>query len=121
MNEHYSAFIDLGRRIAGERGVNWNVRLQADGIAVPEDAWNITEFVGDSPPPVHWVRDFGLDAKALQALNERRAQQGVVARLDGSSEGRYRRTDFLQKKLHWTRHMQYSQTSPRCGYCGRRP
>lgn len=75
MNEHYNAFIDLGRRIADERGVNWNVRLQADGTAVPEDAWNITKFVGDSPPPVHWVRDFGLETKALQVLNERRRQQ----------------------------------------------
>lgn len=79
MNEHFSAFIDLGRRIASEHGVNWNVRLQADGTAVPEDAWNITQFVGDSPPPVHWVRDFGLDTKALQALNERRKQQNRPA------------------------------------------
>lgn len=79
MNEHYSAFIDFGRRIASERGVNWNIRLQADGTTVPEDAWNITEFVGDSPPPVHWVRDFGLDTKALQALNERRKQNNRPA------------------------------------------
>lgn len=79
MNEHFRVFIDLGRRIASERGVNWNVRLQADGTAVPDDAWNITQFVGDSPPPVHWVRDFGLDAKALQALNERRKQQNCPA------------------------------------------
>lgn len=75
MNEHFNAFIDLGRRIASERGVNWNVRLQADGTAVPEDAWNLTEFVGDSPPPTHWVRDFGLDAKALQELNKKRIRQ----------------------------------------------
>lgn len=74
MNEHYCAFIDLGRRIAGERGVNWNVRLQTDGMAIPEDSWNITEFVGDSPPPIHWVRDFGLDTKALQVINERGKQ-----------------------------------------------
>ncbi|QWT45734.1 hypothetical protein [Azospira inquinata] len=79
MNEHFSAFIDLGRRIANENRVNWNVRLQSDGTALPEDAWNITEFVGDSPPPVHWVRDFGLDTKALQALNERRKQQNCPA------------------------------------------
>lgn len=79
MNEYYSAFIDLGRRIAGERGVDWSVRLHADGTAVQEDAWNITQFVGDSPPPVHWVRDFGLDTKALKALNERRKQQNRPA------------------------------------------
>ncbi len=79
MNEHFSAFIDLGRRIASERGVNWNVRLQSDGTAVPKDAWNITEFVGDSPPPVHWIRDFGFDTKALLVLNERRKQQNRPA------------------------------------------
>jgi hypothetical protein len=74
MNENYKQFIELGHRIANERGVNWNIRLQDDGTAVLEDAWNITEMVGDSPPPVHWVRDFGSDIKALQALNERRKQ-----------------------------------------------
>lgn len=79
MNEHYIAFIDLGRRIASERGVNWNVRLQADGTAVPEDAWNITKLVGGSPPPVHWIRDFGLDSKALLALNKRQMQQNRPA------------------------------------------
>ncbi|NLR73692.1 hypothetical protein [Leeia aquatica] len=79
MNEHFYAFIDFGRRIASERGVNWDVRLLTDGTAVPEEAWNITQFVGDSPPPVHWVRDFGLDAKALLVLNERRKQQDLPA------------------------------------------
>lgn len=75
MNEHYNAFVDLGRRIAHEHGVNWNVRLQADGTAVSEDAWNLTKLVADSPPPVHWVRDFGLDSKALEVLNQKRSQQ----------------------------------------------
>lgn len=77
MNEHYRAFIDFAHQIASERGVNWAVQLQEDGMAIQEDAWNITQFAGDSPPPVHWIRDFGLDAKTLQALNERRRRQNL--------------------------------------------
>ncbi|MBE2259080.1 MAG: hypothetical protein IAE88_09490 [Rhodobacteraceae bacterium] len=76
MNEHFRTFIEFGRRLANERGINWDIRLQEDGISVPEDAWNITQLVGDSPPPAHWVRDFGLDAKTLQIMNEAPSKQG---------------------------------------------
>ncbi|MBI4996678.1 MAG: hypothetical protein HZC22_07220 [Rhodocyclales bacterium] len=77
MNEHYNAFVDLGKRLADERGVKWDVRLNSDGIAVQEDAWNITLLVGDSPPPIHWIRDFGLEGKILDALNQRRTSNGL--------------------------------------------
>ncbi|MFT3959973.1 hypothetical protein [Propionivibrio sp.] len=79
MNEHYRTYVDFGRRLASDRGILWDVRLQDDGMAVQEDAWNITQFVNDSPPPVHWVRDFGLDVKALQSINEKRGQQNLTA------------------------------------------
>lgn len=79
MNEHYRAYVDFGRRLASDRGILWDVRLLADGMAVQEDAWNITQFVNDAPPPIHWVRDFGFDMKTLQAINERRKQQNLPA------------------------------------------
>lgn len=79
MNEHYRAFVDFGRRLADDRGVLWNVRLRDDGMAVPEDAWNITQFVGDVPPPAHWVRNFGMDATTLQSINDKRAHQNLPA------------------------------------------
>ena len=73
MNEHYKAYINFGRHIANERGVTWEMSLNPDGTVVKKDAWNMTKLVGDSPPPTHWVRDFGKDIKAIEALNSRGA------------------------------------------------
>jgi len=77
MNEHFCEFINFGHRIAIERGVNWHLRLKENGIAISEDAWNLTKFVGDSPPPTHWMRDFGSDDKTLAELNNRRLHQNL--------------------------------------------
>lgn len=74
MNPQYRAFVDLGRKIARERGVNWDVRLRHDGAAAPEDAWNLTEMVSDTPPPIVRISDFGADTKTIAELNRLRAE-----------------------------------------------
>lgn len=77
MNEHYQPYVDLGRQIASERGIPWDVRLKPDGIVERDDAWNLTEMVADTPPPIHWIRDFGADTKTLEDLNKRRAEENL--------------------------------------------
>lgn len=77
MNEHYKAFIALGRKLAVERNAKWAIRLASDGISVKEDAWNLTAMVGDSPPPTHWIRDFGGDEKVLEAINKKRQEENL--------------------------------------------
>lgn len=75
MNEHYRAFIDFGRSLATERGVNWDMCLNPNGTVVKGLAWNLTELVNDSPPPIHWIRDFGKDVKALEVLSSMRMEE----------------------------------------------
>lgn len=75
MNEHYRAFIDFGRSLAAERGVNWDMCLNPNGTVVKGHAWNLTKLVNDSPPPTHWIRDFGKDVKALEVLNSMRMEE----------------------------------------------
>lgn len=77
VNEHYQAYVDLGRQIASERGIPWDVRLKPDGTIEHDDAWNLTEMVADTPPPIHRIRDFGADTKALEELNKRRAEENL--------------------------------------------
>jgi hypothetical protein len=38
-------------------------------------AWNLTKLVNDSPPPTHWIRDFGKDTKTLAILNAIRTEK----------------------------------------------
>lgn len=81
MNEHYKTFVEFGRQLATAHEVNWSMRLMQDGIVAKEDAWNLTQLVNDSPPPIHWIRDFGYDEKALEHLNVKRIDEGMSALL----------------------------------------
>lgn len=75
-NEHYESFIAFGRTLAANHEVQWDLPLHSDGMVHEESAWNLTAMVNDSPPPVHWIRDFGSDVKTLQELNSRQTKIG---------------------------------------------
>lgn len=75
MNEHYKAFVDFGRYLAAEHGANWNMNLNSEGTVVLGSAWNLTKMVKDSPPPTHWILDFGKDVKTLSILNSMQAEK----------------------------------------------
>jgi hypothetical protein len=72
MNRHYLAFIDLGKALANEKGLRWDIPLDDAGTAQDGIGWNLTECVGDVPPPAHHLRDLGTDTKTLAVLNEER-------------------------------------------------
>lgn len=71
MNEHYKTFIEFGRELASEHGVNWDMQLNPDGTVLKDDAWNLTKLVDDTPHPTHWIRDFGYDNKTIECLNSK--------------------------------------------------
>jgi len=69
MNSYLEAFIWDAKTIAEQRGVNWDVQLGPDGVAIPGQGWNLTQMVGASPPPVIWLNDFGTDRNTIDLLN----------------------------------------------------
>lgn len=78
MNPHYSAFIDLGKALAGEKGLQWDMPLDEVGSALDGVGWNLTVAVGDVPPPTHYLRDLGMEVKALAIVNAERAERGLA-------------------------------------------
>ncbi|WP_244136692.1 hypothetical protein [Burkholderia vietnamiensis] len=78
MNSHYSAFIDLGKTLSHDKGLSWDMPLDETGAACDGVGWNLTIVAGDVPPPSHYLRDLGADAKALAIVNAERAERGLA-------------------------------------------
>ncbi|SEF14304.1 hypothetical protein SAMN02787142_8274 [Burkholderia sp. WP9] len=78
MNPHYSAFIDLGKTLAHEKGLPWDMPLDETGAACDGVGWNLTVIAGDVPPPNYYLRDLGPDVKALAIINAERAEFGLA-------------------------------------------
>lgn len=69
MNSSLEAFIREARNIAESRGIPWELELDADGIVIAGQAWNLTQMVGASRPPTTWLNDLGTDRKTVDLLN----------------------------------------------------
>src|ERR1700758_1299558 len=74
MKPHYCAFIELGKTLAREKGLSRDMPLDETGAARDGVGWNLTAIANDVPPPTHYLRDFGADAKALAIINAERAE-----------------------------------------------
>ena len=70
MNPHYSAFIDLGKALAVERALQWEIPLNTDGTAADGVGWNLTAAAKAMSPPNHYLRDFTPDSKASAFLKD---------------------------------------------------
>src|SRR5471032_1480392 len=77
MNPHYISFIELGKSLANEKGLKWDFAVDEQGYAADRVGWNLTECVGDVPPPSYSLRDLGTDTKTLSVLNVERARDGL--------------------------------------------
>ena len=75
----FESFVEHGRRIAATKGINWEIRLDRVGLALPNEGWNLTRMSGASPPPTTWLRYFGTDRPTLNVFNADRAQRGEPA------------------------------------------
>lgn len=69
MNSYLETFVGDARANAAQRGVDWDVHLGPEGIAVPGQGWNLTLMAGAAPPPTDWLNDFGTDRKTVELLN----------------------------------------------------
>ncbi|BCZ85076.1 hypothetical protein PTKU64_87510 [Paraburkholderia terrae] len=78
MNPHYSAFIELGRTLVRERGLQWEMPVDEVGVALDGVGWNLTVIAGDVPPPSCYLRDLGSEPKALAIINAGRVEAGVT-------------------------------------------
>jgi hypothetical protein len=78
MNPHYSAFIELGRTLVRERGLQWEMPVDEMGVALDGVGWNLTVIAGDVPPPSCYLRDLGSEPKALAIINAGRVEAGVT-------------------------------------------
>ncbi|CAG9185547.1 hypothetical protein LMG23992_05574 [Cupriavidus laharis] len=78
MNPHYAAFIELGKALAHEKGLHWDIPLDEAGAARDGVGWNLTAVTGDVPPPNHYLRDLGAEAKALAIVNAERVERGLM-------------------------------------------
>jgi hypothetical protein len=72
MNQHYEAFVALGKSLIGKSSLDWEIPLDAAGWACDGVGWNLTKMTGDVPPPMVYLRDLGLDAKSLSVINAKR-------------------------------------------------
>ncbi len=53
MNPHYSAYVELGKALAQEKGLQWEMDLDDTGAARDGIGWNLTAIASDVPPPTH--------------------------------------------------------------------
>jgi len=81
MNPHYFAFIELGKALAQEKGLPWEIDLNEDGTACDGIGWNLTAVAGDVPPPTHYLRDLGPEAKVQAIINAERLELGLAPKV----------------------------------------
>ncbi|MBK5125011.1 hypothetical protein IQ288_34875 [Burkholderia sp. R-69980] len=77
MNPHYFAFIELGKALVREKGLQWEVPLDKLGSAQDGTGWNLTVTAGDVPPPTYYLRDLGPDMKTQAIINKERVESGL--------------------------------------------
>lgn len=70
MNPHYSAFVDLGKSLAAEPSLQWEIPLNTNGAAADGVGWNLTTAANAISPPNHYLRDFSPDSKASAFLKD---------------------------------------------------
>jgi hypothetical protein len=57
-NENFTAFIEQARAVAATAGVNWNIDLDATGVARDGEAWDLRAMANDGRPKTYVLRTF---------------------------------------------------------------
>lgn len=76
MNPHFSAFIQLAKKLAATHGVVWEIPLDQNGTAIKGHHWDLTALAGGVAPR-HRLRYFSSEQSALDALNAARRSNGL--------------------------------------------
>jgi hypothetical protein len=80
------------KELAAQSGINWHIRLDHNGVAVPGDAWNLRSITKDGHPKAATLRTFSLFSEALDAMAARNPE--IPRRSDGPISEEWQ--DFLK-------------------------
>lgn len=72
MNPFYAEYIATAKRLATERGLEWNLVCDEQGKVSKDTRWNLTALVGLMPPPTIWLGQIGVEPASFEKLNEMR-------------------------------------------------
>jgi len=68
MNQFFVKYVALGRRLASEKGLSWELKCDAEGRIERSEKWNASALAG-LPPPFEYLSSIGTDRKLLEPLN----------------------------------------------------
>jgi hypothetical protein len=71
MNEHFLAFVALGKTLASDAGLVWDFKTDVEGLAADNVGWNLTKAAGHVATSNRYLRDLGPDRKAFEYLASR--------------------------------------------------
>jgi hypothetical protein len=80
-NSNFDTFISSMKELAKQNGINWSIRLDANGLALPGDAWDLRSIANDGRPKTAVLRTFSLFSEGLDAMALR--DRGSPRRADG--------------------------------------
>jgi hypothetical protein len=70
----YDTYISTGKELANAKNLDWDFPVDAYGCS--KTGWNLTQLIGDTPPPTHYLRDFGPDSGVVNILDNEFANAG---------------------------------------------
>lgn len=79
MNSNLGHYVTSRQTLASDRGLCWNISLDACGQAEKDEAWDLTRIAGSTGDEKIRLNDFGYDKNILVVLNERREREGREA------------------------------------------
>lgn len=57
----YTQFLQDAKAYVAQRGLNWEIPLNADGTALRHDAWDLRKLTGGQGRNATWLRNFSVD------------------------------------------------------------
>jgi hypothetical protein len=91
-NQNFDTFISSMKELAKQSGINWNIRFDDKGVALPGEAWDLRSIANDGRPKTAVLRTFSLFSEGLDAMAAR--SPGAPRRADGPISGEWQ--DFLK-------------------------
>ena len=91
-NSNFDTFINCMKELAYKREINWNIRLNDKGIALPGESWDLRKIANDGRPRTAVLRTFDLFSPGLDAMAAR--NPGTPRRSNGPLSKEWQ--DFLK-------------------------
>jgi hypothetical protein len=73
-NRNFIVLMENARKIAATAGVNWNIGLDATGVALKGQEWNLRQLTADGRPNTYVLRTFSQFEDAQEQL----VAQGLI-------------------------------------------